>query len=177
MIAECLILLSSFAPAVITDDVINEYRYCQTNIPSYNLFYFNLIQEHFEEENWNNAVKISWCESRGNAKAVRTEEGNFDSGLFQFIEPTWNWIADEYDLPRWDEYVITYRGYPWNGHPKDTQIDTHNYKQVKAQLSPYYNILFASILAEDIYNRTQWRDWSSSKSCWKKQILKENNNV
>ena len=24
----------------------------------------------------------------------------------------------------------------------------------------------ASILAEDIYGRTQWRDWSSSEWCW-----------
>ena len=26
--------------------------------------------------------------------------------------------------------------------------------------------MFASILAEDIYGRTQWRDWNSSKWCW-----------
>jgi hypothetical protein len=26
--------------------------------------------------------------------------------------------------------------------------------------------MFASILAEDIYGRTQWRDWSSSEWCW-----------
>ena len=37
---------------------------------------------------------------------------------------------------------------------------------MKVQYTPYYNILFASILAEDIYGRTQWRDWNSSKWCW-----------
>jgi hypothetical protein len=26
--------------------------------------------------------------------------------------------------------------------------------------------MFASILAEDIYGKTQWRDWSSSEWCW-----------
>ena len=28
--------------------------------------------------------------------------------------------------------------------------------------------MFASLLAEDIYNKTQWRDWNSSKWCWGK---------
>ena len=26
--------------------------------------------------------------------------------------------------------------------------------------------MFASLLAEDIYGKTQWKDWSSSQFCW-----------
>jgi hypothetical protein len=81
----------------------------------------------------------------------------------QFVPWTWNWVAEEYDLPRWNEWVILYHGQPYTGPTSKTDF---GFEFKKVQFSPYYNILFASILAEDIYGKTQWRDWSSSEWCW-----------
>ena len=51
-----------------------------------------------------------------------------------------------------------------------TELKTYphdiGFEQTRVQFTPYYNLLFASLLAEDIYGRTQWRDWSSSEWCW-----------
>ena len=167
MIAECLIFLATFAPqGVLTQAELNEYRACQETVPFTAFEHFDLIQEHFAPINWDTAIKVSWCESRHNTSALRTAEGNFDSGYFQFVSWTWNWIAEKYELPKWNDYVITYRDRPWDRHPKETQSDLENYKFIKVQFSPYYNILFASLLVEDIYGYVQWDDWSSSKWCW-----------
>ena len=34
------------------------------------------------------------------------------------------------------------------------------------QYVPYWNIKAASHLAEDIYGKTTWNDWNSSRWCW-----------
>ena len=83
----------------------------------------------------------------------------------QFVPWTWNWVAETYDLPMWDEWVILRWGRPYDFKGK-TYRTNMGFEQIRVQYSPYYNILFASILAEDIYGRTQWRDWNSSKWCW-----------
>lgn len=163
MIAECLIFMASFAPPVVNYDNIMEYKYCSDIVPEYPAENFKFIQQHFEPINWDVAVRISWCESRGNENALRTAEGNNDSGLFQFVSWTWNWIADEYHLPRWGEWVILHHGQPYVG---PTSRSSYGFEQMQVQYSPYYNTLFASLLAEDIYDRVQFRDWSSSEWCW-----------
>ena len=109
------------------------------------------------------AYKIMWCESRGEEDAFRTKEGNYDSGLFQFIESTWNWVAEKHDLPRWDEWVILYNGQPYTG---PTSRSSLGFEQTKVQFTPYYNVLAASLLAQDTYSRVRWTDWNSSKWCW-----------
>jgi hypothetical protein len=124
--------------------------------------YIPLFSEYFKKEDLETALRISWCESRGKTTAYRNDNG--DSGVMQFVSWTWNWIAEEYDLPMWNEWVIMRWGRPY------TELKTYphdiGFEQTRVQFTPYYNLLFASLLAEDIYGRTQWRDWSSSEWCW-----------
>ena len=166
MIAECMLFLASFSTPLIGTETefINTTLECRQEIPASMLEHAEYYIEHFNYENIDTAVRIGWCESRGKETAYRSD--NRDSGIMQFIPSTWNWIAKLHDLPKWNTWVMTYRGQPWEGHPKDTPNDLSNMEFTKVQFSPYYNILFASLLAEDIYNRTQWNDWSSSKWCW-----------
>ena len=164
MIVECLIFLSSFVPVNgITIGELEHMRYCKEITPDRAGVHFELIQEFFEPENQETAVKIAWSESRFFEYKVRTAEGNYDTGLFQFIRRTWNWVADEYNLPRWNEWVVLRYGQPYEG---PTSKSSHGFSFVQVQKSAYYNTLFASLLSQDIYNRTRWDDWSSSQWCW-----------
>lgn len=166
MIAECLIILGTMFPTttgVVTPDMLQEYQYCQKVVPDKAHEHFDLIQEFFEPINWDTAVRVSWCESRHNIKALRTAEGNYDSGYFQFVSWTWNWIAEEHDLPMWDDWVILRWGRPYTGK---TSKDPTGFEHTKVQFTPYYNIMFASILVEDMYSYVRWKDWSSSQWCW-----------
>jgi hypothetical protein len=81
----------------------------------------------------------------------------------QFVSWTWNWVAEKYELPEWDTWVVTRYGRPYTGKTLKTDI---GFSFDRVQYVPYYNIMFASLLAEDIYGKTQWRDWSSSEWCW-----------
>lgn len=165
MIAECMLFLASFSTPLIGNETqfINTAIECRREVPQSMRDHSDLFLEHFNFENIDTAVRISWCESRGKADAVRTAEGNNDSGVFQFVPWTWNWIAEEYDLPMWDEWIVMRYGRPYTGPTSKTDL---GFEFKKAQLTPYYNILFASLLSQDIYKRVQWDDWSSSKWCW-----------
>jgi len=168
MITECIIFLASFGVSDITNSLSQENYYieqqqlCHEYVPPKLHEHADLFYEFFDEENINNAIRISWCESRGKATAHRTDNG--DTGLMQFVSWTWNWVAEEYELPMWDEWVIMRWGRPYT----DEKTHPHNigFEQTRVQYTPYYNIMFASILAEDIYSKTQWGDWNSSKWCW-----------
>jgi len=181
MIAECLIFLATLTPSadIVDKNFIDDYRWCDSIITRDVREHSDLLIEFFTEpKQLSTAVKVIWCESRGNTNALRTAEGNNDSGLFQFVPWTWNWIAEEYNLPRWDEWVILYNGQPYTGPTSKT---SHGFEQVKVQHSEYYNIMFGYLLSQDIYGRSQWRDWNSSKWCWEKdykyisKVRKENN--
>ena len=163
MIVECLLFLSSFAPPEggIDQEWFDKYNKCNSTILAQE--HIGLLIDHFDEENLDTAYKIMWCESRGEEDALRTLEGNYDSGLFQFIKPTWNWVAEKHNLPRWNDWVILYNGQPYTGPVSKT---SHGFEQVKVQFSPYYNILAASLLAQDTYSKVRWTDWNSSKWCW-----------
>ena len=165
MIAECLIILGTMFPTsgVMTPDMIQEYKYCQDVVPDNASEHFDLIQEFFEPINWDTAVRVSWCESRHNSNALRTAEGNYDSGYFQFVSWTWNWVAEIHDLPMWNDWVIMYHGRPYTG---PTSKSSYGFTQERAQFTPYYNILMASLLVEETYSYVRWDDWSSSKWCW-----------
>ena len=164
MITECMIFLASVLPMGVDESTtIKNYLECDNHVPQSMQQYADFYVEHFDRENISKAVRIGWCESRGKDTAYRNDNG--DSGVMQFVSWTWNWIAEEYDLPKWDTWVIMRWGRPYT---ENTVSKTNiGFEQVRVQFSPYYNILFASILAEDIYGRTQWRDWNSSKWCWK----------
>ena len=166
MIAECLIILGTMFPnttGVLTPDMLMEYKYCQDVVPDKAGEHFDLIQEFFEPINWDTAVRVSWCESRHNSDALRTAEGNYDSGYFQFVSWTWNWVAEAHDLPMWNEWVILKDGRPYTGPPSRSSF---GFTQERVQFTPYYNILFASLLVEDMYSYVRWDDWRSSSWCW-----------
>lgn len=163
MIAECMIFLASVLPLGVDENThIVNYLNCDRHVPASMQEYAEYYVEHFEFENLPKAVRIGWCESRGVETAYRSD--NRDSGIMQFIPTTWNWIAEKYDLPKWNEWVIMRWGKPYTEN-KVSKTDI-GFEQVRVQFSPYWNIKFASLLAEEVYNRTQWKDWNSSKWCW-----------
>ena len=163
MIASCIIFLATFSSMDMPDDYyISEYMNCKDNVPQSMYQYSDLFYRFFDEENIETAVKIGWCESRGKQFAFR--KSAHDSGVMQFVSWTWNWVAEEYDLPLWNTWVITRHGEPYT--EEKVYTTDIGFEHLPVQFSPYYNIQMASILAEDIYNRTQWRDWNSSKWCW-----------
>ena len=158
-----MLFLASFSTPLIGSETefVNTSIECRREIPESMRKYSEYYLEFFDFENIDTAVRIGWCESRGKDTAYRDD--NSDSGVMQFVPWTWNWVAEEYDLPRWNEWVILRHGRPYEGPTSKSNI---GFEQTKVQFTPYYNIMFASILAEDIYGRTQWRDWNSSKWCW-----------
>ena len=165
MIAECMIFLATIGTpnmSMSDGDIINEYMSCKDNVPQVMFQYADLYVEHFDEENINTAVRIGWCESRGKSSAYRKD--NRDSGVMQFVSWTWNWVAEKYEIPMWDEWVIMRHDRPYTEQKVSTS--SIGFTQERVQFKPYYNIYMASLLAEDIYGRTQWRDWSSSEWCW-----------
>lgn len=163
MIAECMIFLASVLPMGMDEaKIIESHLQCNKYVPESMQQYAEYYVEHFDKENIDTAVRIGWCESRGKQSAYRNDNG--DSGVMQFVSWTWNWVAEKYDLPVWNEWVIKYNGRPYTENK--VSRSSAGFEMTKVQFSPYYNIMFASILAEDIYGRTQWRDWSSSEWCW-----------
>lgn len=163
MITECMIFLASVLPMGMDETkFIESHLNCDNHVPELMQQYAEYYVEHFDKENIDTAVRIGWCESRGKQSAYRSDNG--DSGVMQFVSWTWNWVAEKYDLPVWNDWVIKYNGRPYTEN-KVSRTDM-GFEQTRVQFSPYYNIMFASILAEDIYGRTQWRDWSSSEWCW-----------
>lgn len=167
MIAECIIFLASIGtPTMSVDDgyIINQYFNCQDNVPKSMQQWAGYYYEHFDEDNLDTAIRIGWCESRGKEKAVRTAEGNYDTGVMQFVSWTWNWLADMNYIPHWNEYVVMKHGRPYL--EQKVSKTSVGFEFVQAQKSAYWNIYASSVLAEDVYGRTQWRDWSSSQWCW-----------
>ena len=162
MIAECMIFLASVIPMGVDESkIIVQHLNCNDHVPQSMQEHASLYVEHFNKDNINTAVRIGWCESRGKVDAYRSDNG--DTGLMQFVSWTWNWVAEKYELPEWDTWVVTRYGRPYTGKTLKTDI---GFSFDRVQYVPYYNIMFASLLAEDIYGKTQWRDWSSSEWCW-----------
>tara|TARA_B100001996_G_scaffold380397_1_gene367751 strand:+ start:141 stop:692 length:552 start_codon:yes stop_codon:yes gene_type:complete len=163
MIAECIIFLATFSSLEVPNDeyFIDQYFNCREEVPMKMWKHADYYYEFFEEENLDKAIRIGWCESRGKTTAHRTD--NKDSGVMQFVPWTWNWVAEEYDLPRWDTWVVLRYGRPYTSTTSKSDI---GFTFSKVQFTQYYNIMFASLLAEDIYGKTQWKDWSSSQFCW-----------
>jgi hypothetical protein len=167
MIAECIIFLAtlgSVEPLPSDNYLIEQKMNCNQSVPAKMQEHAELYYEFFDVKNIPVAVRIGWCESRGKTTAVRTDEGNNDSGVMQFVPWTWNWVAETYDLPMWNEWRVMRFDRPYTENK--TYKHDIGFSLEKPQMTPYYNIMFASILAEDIYGRTQWRDWNSSKWCW-----------
>ena len=166
MIAECIIFLATLGSVEMPSDnyLIQEQVNCNNSVPKSMQQYADLYYEFFDEENISTAVRIGWCESRGREKAVRTAEGNYDTGIMQFVSWTWNWLADNNYVPYWNDWVILKNDRPYTS--ETVSKTSMGFSQVQAQKSAYWNIYASSVLAEDIYGRTQWRDWSSSQWCW-----------
>ena len=152
MFTECMLFVALLNIGSIseTPEDIMKASLCMRDIPSSMVQYIDYYVEFYDEENLTTALKIGWCESRGKQNAYRDSAD--DSGIMQFIPSTWDWVAKKYDVPLWDTKITVQR---WYG------ID-----RVKVQFDPYWNIKLSSHLAEDIYKRTTWKDWASSKWCW-----------
>jgi hypothetical protein len=168
VIAECLIFLYTLVPVEqnLTFNFIDQYRQCNQIISDEIKEHADILIEYFGEDHkqLSTAVKVIWCESRGVETAVRTAEGNYDTGLFQFVSWTWNWVAEKYDLPMWNEWVVMK-----NDRPYTDQVvskTSYGFTFQKAQYTEYFNIKFGYLLSQDIYGRSQWKDWSSSEWCW-----------
>ena len=166
MVTSCIIFLASFGtpemPFTETSEEILSVKECTTLIPSSMIEFLPYYVEFYDEKHLYKAVRIGWCESRGKQSAYRKEDS--DSGVMQFIPRTWNWVAQKFDMPLWDEKILTYYDVPYEF--VDSYPDIKGFKFQKAQFVPYYNIKMSSHLAEDIYTKKDFRDWNSSKWCW-----------
>jgi len=169
MITECMIFLASFALPQDTNiketpNTIDNIASCTRLIPNSMIEHIPYYVEHFDEDNLYKAMRIGWCESRGEETAYR--KSSDDSGIMQFIPSTWNWVAEKFDIPLFDSEILTYDGIPIKILPKQPHYNKELFKYEKIQFVAYYNILMASHLAEDTYSKTKFKDWNASKWCW-----------
>ena len=163
MIASCMIFLASFGVSTeLSPNNLYRVQTCLDNMPTSMVKHIPYYVEFYDEENLYTAFRIGWCESRGKSYAYRND--NKDSGVMQFIPNTWNWVAEKYDMPKFNEWVILRFGRPFNENK--TYATDFGFEHVPVQYSAYYNIKASSHLAEDIYAKVRWRDWNSSKWCW-----------
>ena len=163
MIASCMIFLASFGVSTeLSANNLYRVQTCLDNMPTSMVKHIPYYVEFYDEENLYTAFRIGWCESRGKSNAYRND--NKDSGVMQFIPNTWNWVAEKYDMPKFNEWVILRFGRPFNENK--TYATDFGFEHVPVQYSAYYNIKASSHLAEDIYAKVRWRDWNSSKWCW-----------
>ena len=163
MIASCIIFLASFGVSTeLSPNNLYRVQTCLDNMPTSMVKHIPYYVEFYDEENLYTALRIGWCESRGKSNAYRND--NKDSGVMQFIPNTWNWVAEKYDMPKFNDWVITRFGRPFTENK--TYKTDFGFKHLPVQFSPYYNIKASSHLAEDIYGKVRWRDWNSSKWCW-----------
>lgn len=168
MIIECLLFFSTLQDPLEND--IQKAAECSNHLPSSVIEYSNHYVNYFDIKNQERAVKVSWCESRGKTTALN--KGNEDSGLFQVIPNTWNWVAKEYNLPLFDTLILTYNKTPVNELDYNTRIylikNPEFYEMTKVQFIPKYNFLISSILVQDIHSYDNyWKPWTPSEKCWK----------
>ena len=104
MIAECIIFLATLGSGEMPSDnyLIEQQMNCNYSVPKLMQQHAEFIYEFFDESAYDEVVRIGWCESRGKTTAYRNDNG--DSGVMQFVSWTWNWIAEEYDLPMWKKW-------------------------------------------------------------------------
>ena len=163
MIASCMIFLASFGVSTeLSPNNLYRVQTCLDNMPTSMVKHIPYYVEFYDEENLYTAFRIGWCESRGKSNAYRND--NKDSGVMQFIPNTWNWVAEKYDMPKFNEWVILRFVRQFNENK--TYATDFGFEHVPVQYSAYYNIKASSHLAEDIYAKVRWRDWNSSKWCW-----------
>ncbi len=107
-----MIFLAGVLPMGIDESkTIEQYMNCNDHVPKSMQQHAELYGAHFDQENIDTAVRNGWCESRGKVDAYRSDNG--DTGLMQFVSWTWNWVAERYELPMWDEWVILRWGRPY----------------------------------------------------------------
>ncbi len=170
MIASCMIFLASLGSGdmPIEEDylMINRTKECTELIPFTMINHVPYYVEFYDRKNLYKALRVGWCESRGKETAFRKEDN--DSGIMQFIPRTWNWVAEKFDMPLWDEEILTYFGVPYYlVDLSDVEyFSLDGFAFTKVQFVPYINIKMSSHLAEDIYAKVDFRDWNSSKWCW-----------
>ena len=61
--------------------------------------YVDLFQDYFKAEDLELALRITFCESTGNPKAININKDNSkDVGLWQFNDRTWNWLKTKLNI-------------------------------------------------------------------------------
>ena len=174
MITTCLIFLATLGNAEDpTIDTISRVKQCTEILPYTILDHAPTLVEHFEPDNLYTAVRVIWCESRGFENAYNS--GADDSGLFQVIPRTWEWVRkySAYKVPEWDTFIVIVNGIPIGSVEKvfrSGDFDLPLYAQIefkKVQFVPYWNILVSSYLVQGMHSYSPyWKDWKSSQWCW-----------
>jgi len=106
------VLLTCALLSPITPNDINQYKECKArNEIIYDMKkYINLYSLYFKKEDLEKAVRITWCESKGNIYAVgKNKDGTYDKGLWQFNDKTWEWLKPKLNITsnRFNAHVST----------------------------------------------------------------------
>jgi len=124
----------------ITPGQISDYRTCKDNYEKieYVQEYIPLVQENFEQKDWQTALLVIFCESRGkpNAKNVNTKgegiyKNSVDQGIWQWNSVTYTWLKEKLKI---------------TSSPYDIEVST------KATAWTVKHV--------------GWEWWNSSKHCW-----------
>ena len=82
-------------PMLLTPSNLPDYLECNDVLPKVEsvLFHYEVVQEHFKEDDILQALTVIYCESTGVSTAVNTNSnGTKDVGLWQFNDKTWAWL-------------------------------------------------------------------------------------
>lgn len=94
MLSEVILLCALASPPTISD--MNDYVDCRNRneIIIFMEDYIPLFSQYFKKEDIEQALRISYCESRGKSTAVGiNKDGSKDVGLWQFNDRTWEWLS------------------------------------------------------------------------------------
>ena len=70
--------------------------------------YVDLFKDYFKKEDLELALRITYCESTGNSKAINVNKDNSkDVGLWQFNDRTWNWLKPKLNIKNSRKDVVT----------------------------------------------------------------------
>lgn len=92
------LILTCVLSSPISLDKVDQYFSCKdrNEIIMHMQEYIPLFSEYFEHDDIETALRITYCESRGNPNAVnKNKDNSYDKGLWQFNDHTWNWLKDK----------------------------------------------------------------------------------
>ena len=108
MIAGLLLSCALLSP--LTPELINTYQECKgrNEIIIFMSDYVDLFKDYFKKEDLELALRITYCESTGNPKAINVnKDKSKDIGLWQFNDRTWNWLKPKLNIKNSRKDVVT----------------------------------------------------------------------